>query len=167
LTGDVSGSVSFDGSASVAISTTIQPNSVALGTDTTGNYMSGITAGTGLTVTHTPGEGSTATVALSGYSFTTSSVAYTLALTDNNNLVESTATSDIDITVPPSASVAFLDGTQITIFRRGTGRVRILEGSGVTILATPGKYLRAQYSGATLVRRSENVWFLFGDLSST
>ena len=146
---------------------TIQPNSVALGTDTTGNYMSGVTAGTGLTVTHTPGEGSTATVALSGYSFTTSSVAYTLALTDNNNLVESTATSDIDITVPPASSVAFPDGTQIAIFRRGTGRVRILEGSGVTILATPGKYLRAQYSGATLVRRSQNVWFLFGDLSST
>jgi hypothetical protein len=37
---------------------------INLGTDTTGNYMSGVTAGAGITVTHTPSEGSSATVAL-------------------------------------------------------------------------------------------------------
>jgi len=64
LSGDVSGSVSFNGSANVDISATIQPNSVALGTDTTGNYVADVTAGTGVTVTHTPGEGSSATIAI-------------------------------------------------------------------------------------------------------
>lgn len=39
LTGDVTGTVNFDGSASVNISTTIAENSVVLGTDTTGNYV--------------------------------------------------------------------------------------------------------------------------------
>lgn len=39
LSGDVTGSVSFNGSANVDIAVTIQPNSVALGTDTTGNYV--------------------------------------------------------------------------------------------------------------------------------
>ena len=39
LSGDVVGSVSFDGSADVTISATVQPNSVALGSDTTGNYV--------------------------------------------------------------------------------------------------------------------------------
>jgi hypothetical protein len=43
---------------------TIAANSIALGTDTTGNYMSGVTAGTGITVTHTPAEGSSATIAV-------------------------------------------------------------------------------------------------------
>lgn len=43
---------------------TIAANSVALGTDTTGNYMSNVSAGTGISVTHTPAEGSTATVAV-------------------------------------------------------------------------------------------------------
>jgi hypothetical protein len=62
LTGDVSGSVSFDGTSDVAISATIQPNSVALGTDTTGNYMSGVSVQNGLTVSHTPAEGSSATI---------------------------------------------------------------------------------------------------------
>lgn len=37
---------------------------INLGTDTVGNYMSGVSAGTGINVTHTPGEGSSATVAL-------------------------------------------------------------------------------------------------------
>jgi len=48
-----------DASGTVALS-----GSIALGTDTTGNYMSNITAGTGITVSHTPGEGSSASVSL-------------------------------------------------------------------------------------------------------
>ena len=45
LSGDVVGTANFDGSAGISISTTIQANSVALGTDTTGNYVATI-AGT-------------------------------------------------------------------------------------------------------------------------
>lgn len=64
LAGDVVGSVSFDGSANASITTAVQPNSVALGTDTTGNYMTEVTGGTGITVSHTPGEGSNATISI-------------------------------------------------------------------------------------------------------
>ena len=45
LSGDVVGTANFDGSAGIDITTTIQANSVALGTDTSGNYVSTI-AGT-------------------------------------------------------------------------------------------------------------------------
>ena len=69
LQGDVtgSGSVTFDGSSNVtltAATTAIQPNSIVLGTDTVGNYMIDVAAGTGLDVSHTPGEGSTATLSI-------------------------------------------------------------------------------------------------------
>lgn len=37
---------------------------INLGTDTVGNYMSDVSAGTGISITHTPGEGSTATIAV-------------------------------------------------------------------------------------------------------
>ena len=37
---------------------------ITLGTDTTGNYMTDVSAGTGISVTHTAGEGSTATIGL-------------------------------------------------------------------------------------------------------
>jgi hypothetical protein len=76
LSGDVSGSVSFDGSQNVSIAATIQPNSVALGTDTTGNYVNDVTAGTGVTITHTPGEGSSPTIAIGQAVATSSSVSF-------------------------------------------------------------------------------------------
>lgn len=65
LGGDLSGSTSFNGSSDVTITATIQPNSVALGTDTTGNYVAdiGITAGTGLSISGSPGEGISYTLA--------------------------------------------------------------------------------------------------------
>jgi len=64
LTGDVTGNVNFDGSANVSIAATIAANSVALGTDTTGNYVAGVTQGTGISVTGTAGEGWTPVVSL-------------------------------------------------------------------------------------------------------
>lgn len=64
ISGDVAGSASFDGSQNINISAVIQSNSVALGTDTTGNYMIDVSAGTGINVSHTQSEGSTATVSL-------------------------------------------------------------------------------------------------------
>jgi len=42
LTGDVTGSASFNGSANASITASIAANSVALGTDTTGNYVASI-----------------------------------------------------------------------------------------------------------------------------
>lgn len=61
LGGDLSGSASFDGTANVTISATVQPDSVGLGTDTTGDYVESVTAGTGISVTGT-GEGAAVTV---------------------------------------------------------------------------------------------------------
>ena len=62
LSGDVTGSVSVDGSANVTITTAVQPNSVTLGTDTIGNYVAGATAGTGISISGTAGEGWSPTI---------------------------------------------------------------------------------------------------------
>jgi hypothetical protein len=62
LTGDVTGSVTgVDGSGNASIATTIAADSVALGTDTTGDYVSTVTSGNYLTG-GTTGEGSTPTL---------------------------------------------------------------------------------------------------------
>ena len=62
LSGDVVGTANFDGSAGISISTTIQANSVALSTDTTGNYVAaGAVSGTGLSGSASA-EGATFTV---------------------------------------------------------------------------------------------------------
>lgn len=65
LSGDVAGSASFDGSANVTITTTVQADSVALGTDTTGNYVAGVSGTTNqITVTSGTGEGVSPVVSL-------------------------------------------------------------------------------------------------------
>ena len=58
LSGDVTGTANFDGSAAINISTTIAANSVALGTDTTGDYVASVSASDGVAATGT-GEGAT------------------------------------------------------------------------------------------------------------
>ena len=71
LSGDVVGSVSFDGSANIDIDTVVQINSITLGTDTTGDYVESMSGGTGVTVTGGTGEGSTPSIAI-GQSVATS-----------------------------------------------------------------------------------------------
>ena len=62
LAGDVTGSVSFDGSANASITATIAANSIALGTDTTGSYVADLTAGEGIDVSGGGGENATITI---------------------------------------------------------------------------------------------------------
>jgi hypothetical protein len=64
LSGDVSGSVTFTDLGNVTMSTAIQPNSVVMGTDTTGNYVANLVAGTGITITDNAGESATPTIAI-------------------------------------------------------------------------------------------------------
>jgi hypothetical protein len=65
MTGDVVWtSASFDGSGNVTGTATIQPDSVVLGTDTTGNYVATISAGTGISGSSSS-EGGTPTISLS------------------------------------------------------------------------------------------------------
>ena len=66
LTGDVVASqISFDGTGNVSLAATIQPNSVGLGTDTTGDYVKSITGTANqITVTSGTGEGSTPTLSI-------------------------------------------------------------------------------------------------------
>ena len=65
LGGDLQGNVLFDGTQDVTIVANVISNSVALGTDTTGDYVANLTAGTGITLSGQAGESSNITVALS------------------------------------------------------------------------------------------------------
>ena len=92
LTGDVSGSVSFDGSANASISATIEPNSITLGTDTTGNYVSSLIAGTGLSISNNSGESATPTVSIGQDVGTSASVTFA-AISATASVASSSTTS--------------------------------------------------------------------------
>lgn len=110
LTGDVTATaVSFDGSGNVELTTAMANNSVDLGTHTTGNYMVGVSGGTGVTVTHTPSEGSTATVAIGQDVSTTSNVTFNNLTVDGNLTVSGSTTTVNSETINLADSVLTLN----------------------------------------------------------
>jgi len=93
VSGDVTGTANFDGSAAINIVTTIAANSVALGTDTSGSYVESLVAGTGVTITNNSGEGATPTIAIGQAVGTGSNVTFNDLVVSGNLTVSGTTTT--------------------------------------------------------------------------
>jgi hypothetical protein len=91
--------------------------------------------------------------------------AYTLVIGDRDKIVELSNAAAITLTVPTNASAAFPVGSSVMLLQTGAGQVTI-GGAGVTINATPGLKLRAQWSSATLFKRATDTWVAVGDLAA-
>ena len=89
-----------------------------------------------------------------------------LSLRDGMLEVSHTGGTAVDITIPANSTTAYPVGTSIDILRTNTGGVRIVGAAGVTVNATPGAFLRAQWSAATLFKRSADTWVVIGDLAT-
>ena len=88
ITGDILASpISFNGTGNVSLAATIQPNSVALGSDTTGDYVQSITGTSNqISVSATSGEGSTPTLSIPSQFTAPQDVTVTRDLQVNRNL---------------------------------------------------------------------------------
>lgn len=100
------------------------------------------------------------------------SFSYTPYLSDANGVVEMGDTvSTTYFSIPTDASVNFLQGTQIAVLRKGSQNVVIQasNSSQTTVQSTGAQstapILRAQYSGATLIKVASNRWYVLGDIS--
>jgi len=92
---------------------------------------------------------------------------YTLVLGDAGKLVEINSTSNLTVTVPTNASVAFAVGTQINLLRTNTGTVTVAGASGVTVNSADAKLkLNVRWSAGTLIKRATDNWVLIGDLAA-
>ena len=96
---------------------------------------------------------------------------YTFALTDNGKLVTASNASAQTYSIPTNGTTAFPIGTQINIIGIGAGEVTIqAASSGTTTVASTGATgiapkLRAQYSSATLIKASTDLWYVAGDIA--
>lgn len=91
----------------------------------------------------------------------------TLGLSAVNSHTRSTAETNIDITIPPQASVAWADNTEMRFEQGAAGPITFLPGAGVTIEKKPGAVLKTPYRNCllTLKRTATNVWSLLGELA--
>lgn len=105
LTGDITGAASATltnlGNGQISIATTIAADSIALGTDTTGNYIAGISGGTGVSVSSSAGEGAVAGISIGQDVATSANVSF--------NTITSTTTTAAPFTVSSSAYVTNLN----------------------------------------------------------
>ena len=91
---------------------------------------------------------------------------YTLTLTDTNSLVEIESPSNLYFTIPPYSSVPFIVGTEVLLVRGGTGSVGVTGAIGVTLNSMGNHFdLQSQYASARAINKSQDVWYLFGDLN--
>ena len=92
---------------------------------------------------------------------------YTLSTLDHrDDLIEMGSSSALTLTIPLNSSIAYPVGTSFDVLQTGAGQVTIAGDSGVTVNATPGLKLRTQWSSATLFKRAENTWVVYGDLTA-
>lgn len=127
LSGDLSGAVTIDGSQNVTLAATVAADSIALGADTTGNYMVDVSAGTGVTVSHSQSEGSTATVSI-GQSVATNATPTFAGMNLTGDLVFEGATANdyettitvTDPTADRTITVPNITGTIVTTGDTGT-----------------------------------------------
>jgi hypothetical protein len=96
---------------------------------------------------------------------------YTFALSDNGKLVTASNAGAQTYSIPTNGTTAFPIGTQINIIGIGAGVVTIQAAtSGTTTVASTGTVpaaptLRAQYSSATLIKASTDLWYVAGDIA--
>ena len=119
LTPAISGSIFTQVSGDINITAggvaTIQANSVALGTDTTGDYVANLGAGTGVTIGSNSGEGSAPTIAVNYGSSANTAVqgSTTISLTGTANEVEITGTTAQALGGGPSYTIGLPNNVTI------------------------------------------------------
>jgi len=174
ITGDIVASpISFNGTGNVSLAATIQPNSVALGTDTTGDYVQSVTGTANqITVSATSGEGSTPTLSLPSNLVLPQDVTVTRDLQVNRNL---NVTGNITL----GGTTAFLNVQEIKIsdpdiilgfrtdaFGNDVSNDTTANHGGIAVASTEGTPLITLYNPgigeSTLPTYKKIMWFKAG-----
>ena len=92
---------------------------------------------------------------------------FILSLADAGRTVDINVSSANTVTIPNNSAVPFLVGTQIGFIQSNTGQTSFAPAAGVTILSkNNNRKIAARYSQAVLIKKSENSWYLIGDLTA-
>lgn len=87
--------------------------------------------------------------------------AYTLASTDNKNIVVINSATDVTVTVPTGLSPGFF----CQIIQKGAGRVTLASASGVAMNSAIGFKTRTQFSSIGVVMETSTTGYVSGDSS--
>ena len=160
LSGDAVGSATFDGTGNADISVTVSGiTDVQLGSDTTGDYVANVLAGTGIVVSNQGGETASPTVALdtSGVTANTYGGASQVPVLTVDAYGRITAAANVSVagvtnfaasgntfTISTADGGSFSASIQENSVRLGTDTTgdyvqNVIPGTGITVAGTPGE----------------------------
>jgi hypothetical protein len=136
--GDVSAATPSSGEFFKYNGTSWVSDTIDLGTDTTGNYVSDVTAGTGVTVTHTPSEGSSPTISIGQAIGTSSAVSFASVQTTGDVTVGGNLTIN-GTTTTINATTITVDDKNIELGSVNSPTDATADGGGITLKGTTDK----------------------------
>ena len=134
-------------------------------------FYGGTGAGEDLTLSDNSTDGNTVTVselrgAVTNVLNNQTGTSYTLALSDKNKIVTLNNASEIALTIPSNASVAYPVGTQITLVQLGVGQVAISIDTDTLISLDGADRITAQNGKAILTKLTSTTWLLAGEIAT-
>lgn len=92
---------------------------------------------------------------------------YTLVLSDAGRVIEVNSGSNVTVTVPTNAAVAFAVGATVVVTRKGAGEVTIAGSGGVTLRSADSRLkIGKQYAAAAIVKIATDEWMVLGNLKA-
>jgi len=147
LGGDLTGSVTITDLASATLTASIAADSVALGTDTTGNYVASVTSGSGITVSSSASEGGAVTVTNDDKG-SSQNIFKTIAVTGQSN-IEADSNTD---------TLTFAAGTGVSLTTNAGTDTLTVNNLGVhTITGTANEIEVSASTGAVTIGLPDNV----------
>ena len=153
LTGPVTGTVSFNGTADATISTTIANDSIALGTKTTGNYAADVSvAGLGLSISGAAGEGTQYIITSGATSANTASQIVARDASGNFTAGTITATSFVGNASTATSAATLTTSRLIALGGDLSGSANFDGSAGITITAAivAGSIVDADIASTTI-----------------
>jgi len=136
LAGDLSGEVTIDGTQDVTLTATVEANNVALGTDTTGDYVATIGGTDGVSITGAGTEGRAVTIANTDKG-SSQNIFKNVAVSGQSNIVADNNNDTLTVE----------SGTGISLTTNATTDTLTIANSGVTSIA--GTADQISLSGST------------------
>lgn len=142
LGGDLSGSVTITDLASATLTASVAANSVALGTDTTGNYVASVSGTDGVSISGT-GEGASVTIANSDKGsaqniFKNIAVSgQSTIVADSNDDTLTLAGSGITITTDAGTDTVTLTNAGVTSISGTSNEIEVSAASGAVTIGLP------------------------------
>lgn len=142
LGGDLSGSVTITDLANATLTASIAANSVALGTDTTGDYVASVSGSDGVTITGT-GEGAAVSIANSDKGSSqnifknVAVTGQTTVVADSNDDTLTLAGSGITITTNASTDTVTFTNAGVTSITGTTNEVEVSASTGSITIGLP------------------------------